>query len=1193
MSTSRKQKKLLDLAFSQLKWLTWTTQQVNIEINSTHSTPNGPAGSGVECFFVLCCVATDMRACYRNIPFSSVAVAITLFCFQVLAFDCIISVSSPVFNGKYHTRSFLDPKVSLEIGEGPRAKRIRENPASFAICIEWDVEWDALVLDGKSPDPSQCYPLLELDGSFLLPGGNLSSIGEGLHFFRASLVIISKKSTLPSSQPPLISRVVPFTVASLEVRGIGGAQEPTEPPRFPCTWRGTFSVVAPWSVAFSDGREPPLALAGPLVEVPVDFSGFGSWAEVQTILRGQFYEMCKENTSNENDWIPDACVKDIERQVAQWAIARCAAEDNPHQRVSREQASLERFKYEAGGALGFKNPDWTMDDVDSKFHPGAQALLDQSSDDGCGALFHKENNNGRGNGIVYIVGGLTNEAFVKRQRDFILRDILGCLSRVRICVDGGYNDSSWTRDLNEAAECEDMLRYSLQHSRDWECGRCPSGRHEGDHSAVVHVSGLSFLSGGHSEGDWLLKEAWRPNVIVHVNDEAAAPLHALIRLYQGSSLVYRMYNHGEMINGVRNQLNGTTVVTIPIGHLNGFADSSDGSRYQSGLESVRETSLRGAKSRPRLWAFVGTRGMHHPHSSDSRTSMTSFFSGLPGEGLAHLTERDGYVSAAWTASAYRGSRFVASPRGESLDCFRHYEATIAGAIPVVDGHRGDPGWSWWDYTEDALDDPSHVSGLEPLPSWPLGWVFPPEPRPQSGDGDGRLYRAPVPTYSRALTLAEWPGIFCETEWARTPWSALTSQVEAIGAEEIDLRRELNSRWYIALIQRLRRRMLHTILECISGVNIGGHKSTTEMGLAADRGTHSINAGNILFKNSVIEVFNEDELQSAVRTAVFLGRQHAGSTRIELTVVVSAMVVTLSRTLVVTGDRLHLTIRGAPPNSMEVAPVDHWGKINDFIQRGRCLLDGGDKIRVISVDGGATLHLDAIGIVGGRAFGNGGGVSVMGIGSHLSSGSLDQATGLSKRKSALAAAFMGNEIIGFSGGALYVGEGARAYFGLDETGRGSLFVANIAGSSGGGMAAAGDKSEVHLEGAVFWENSAYRGGAISVADGATVDLAQSQNDGTANYFKENVAYWDGGAIYAVAAHVRAPGACFIENAVSKGGSAVHAGLGGVIDLRGIDGGVVLWKNTAAYGGPFYSRPPKTEYKGGVVALPEELFLERTC
>jgi hypothetical protein len=63
---------------------------------------------------------------------------------------------------------------------------------------------------------------------------------------------------------------------------------------------------------------------------------------------------------------------------------------------------------------------------------------------------------------------------------------------------------------------------------------------------------------------------------------------------------------------------------------------------------------------------------------------------------------------------YKNTIFVPSPRGNvRLDCFRHYEATLSGAIPVVAGDRseivdtfckeGDPPWIIGDTWEHAVE----------------------------------------------------------------------------------------------------------------------------------------------------------------------------------------------------------------------------------------------------------------------------------------------------------------------------------------------------------------------------------------------------------------------------------------------------------------------------------------------------------
>ena len=88
------------------------------------------------------------------------------------------------------------------------------------------------------------------------------------------------------------------------------------------------------------------------------------------------------------------------------------------------------------------------------------------------------------------------------------------------------------------------------------------------------------------------------------------------------------------------------VVTIPIGYLNGFVELNSNQNTMketaiSGTEAVRQTLRISTEQRNYTWAFVGNRAMHHPHTSDARTCMTSFMTGISSAYVCHPTERDG------------------------------------------------------------------------------------------------------------------------------------------------------------------------------------------------------------------------------------------------------------------------------------------------------------------------------------------------------------------------------------------------------------------------------------------------------------------------------------------------------------------------------------------------------------------------
>ena len=90
----------------------------------------------------------------------------------------------------------------------------------------------------------------------------------------------------------------------------------------PCRWAGTFTAAAPWSVAYSTGPTPPLALAGPPVDIPLALTGAASWAAaVDTLLRLQFLELCAGNFPRLEGRSHAAAV-----EVAGWEPAGCAAD---------------------------------------------------------------------------------------------------------------------------------------------------------------------------------------------------------------------------------------------------------------------------------------------------------------------------------------------------------------------------------------------------------------------------------------------------------------------------------------------------------------------------------------------------------------------------------------------------------------------------------------------------------------------------------------------------------------------------------------------------------------------------------------------------------------------------------------------------------------------------------------------------
>jgi len=124
---------------------------------------------------------------------------------------------------------------------------------------------------------------------------------------------------------------------------------------------------------------------------------------------------------------------------------------------------------------------------------------------------------------------------------------------------------------------------------------------------------------------------------------------------------------------------------VPLGYTRG---------YLSGNKSL-STILTERTRRKFAWGFVG-------HLKTNRRSMLKTFESIHPH--RSITTK---VSIREVLSLYRNSSFVLSGRGNrNLDCFRHYESLLAGAIPVVMGEE-----------EEIKDTFGHFSsGMPP-------WVF--------------------------------------------------------------------------------------------------------------------------------------------------------------------------------------------------------------------------------------------------------------------------------------------------------------------------------------------------------------------------------------------------------------------------------------------------------------------------------------
>jgi hypothetical protein len=218
--------------------------------------------------------------------------------------DVIITITSPS-TSKIYEVSTLRADISIEFKVGPVSESVRKSSSSFALCLSWD--------SLNQSSNFICQSLLR--NSMPVIPANMSS---GVHCFEVSLhrtnnvvdwtsseeILIGSSTLLSMMGPPLFQERVLYFLDKAELSSDavdeGVEERPINTPMtvevlepvFPCAYAGTFTAIAPWSVAFSNGPTPPLALAGPRVDIPIALDGVSAWSVVDDALSSQFRVIC-------------------------------------------------------------------------------------------------------------------------------------------------------------------------------------------------------------------------------------------------------------------------------------------------------------------------------------------------------------------------------------------------------------------------------------------------------------------------------------------------------------------------------------------------------------------------------------------------------------------------------------------------------------------------------------------------------------------------------------------------------------------------------------------------------------------------------------------------------------------------------------------------------------------------------------
>lgn len=211
---------------------------------------------------------------------------------------------------------------------------------------------------------------------------------------------------------------------------------------------------------------------------------------------------------------------------------------------------------------------------------------------------------------------------------------------------------------------------------------------------------LVFTSNLHTYSEILqVVNKIKPKVILHLSDEHIYENKVeYTELGNYCDLYLRQYNH-PTFKYTSNTLH------IPLGFTNfGFEDTPKGLKNPN-WESVHTGDKKPSLERKYTWSFVGT-------VKGDRFEMINTFSKF--DGVSKYTQTVDEV-----IELYSESIFVPCGRGNSsLDCFRLYEASACGAIPIVVGsyqeysntfkYENSPPWIFADSWQEAL---KHVTYL--------------------------------------------------------------------------------------------------------------------------------------------------------------------------------------------------------------------------------------------------------------------------------------------------------------------------------------------------------------------------------------------------------------------------------------------------------------------------------------------------
>jgi len=194
---------------------------------------------------------------------------------------------------------------------------------------------------------------------------------------------------------------------------------------FPCVLRGLVTLSLSWT----------------LLEVPLDLRGLVSLQDLHFKVDNQFISLCIANAEASKLPIVN-CTREISEAIDKAVTEKCSAlaQHRPlseAERVEATNASLWQLKERVASAMGFESAAWSPKDLEQV--PGWVPMEPSDPLHHCGPVWARLSEYHSGwpatssedaSETVLVVG-----QYLAIDRDYLLRDLLGCIPKVRYCVE--------------------------------------------------------------------------------------------------------------------------------------------------------------------------------------------------------------------------------------------------------------------------------------------------------------------------------------------------------------------------------------------------------------------------------------------------------------------------------------------------------------------------------------------------------------------------------------------------------------------------------------------------------------------------------------------------------------------------------------------------------------------------------------